>query len=295
MIPRELARKIRYIEITTSKIVNDVLAGEYVSHFKGRGMEFDEVREYQPGDDVKTIDWNVTARTGRPYVKRFVEERELTVVFLVDLSESGGFGSVEKTKNETAAELCALIAFAAIKNNDRVGLVVFTSKVELSIPPGKGTTHVLRLIRELLTFRASEGRARRGGTDIAGALDYAGRVLHKRAVLFLVSDFLASGYERPLRVMGRRHDLIACPVVDRREVELPDVGMVELEDAESGETVIVDTSSPAVRGRYAEEAAIRAASLRSLFRSTGVDAIEIRTDRDYLREVVRFFRSRRRA
>jgi uncharacterized protein (DUF58 family) len=295
MIPRELARKIRYIEITTSKAVNDVLAGEYVSHFKGRGMEFDEVREYQPGDDVRTIDWNVTARTGKPYVKRFVEERELTVVFLVDLSASGSFGSVEKTKNEVAAELCALLAFAAVKNNDRVGLVVFTDRVELFIPPGKGTTHALRLIRELLTFGPPGSRARRAGTDVAGALDFAGRVLHKRAVLFLVSDFQAAGYERPLRVMARRHDLIACPMVDRREVTLPDVGLLELEDAETGETALVDTSSTRVREAYTEAAVVRGEALRSLLRATGVDSIEIRTDRDYLRAVIRFFRSRRSA
>jgi len=295
MIPRELVKKIRYIEIATRKAVNDVLAGEYVSHFKGRGMEFDEVREYQPGDDVKTIDWNVTARTGRPYVKRFVEERELTVVFLVDLSASGGFGSVEKTKNEVAAELCALVAFAAIKNNDRVGLVVFTDRVELSIPPAKGTTHVLRLIRELLTFGPAGGRIAGSRTDIAGALDYVGRVLHKRAVLFLVSDFQAAGFDRALRVMGRRHDLIACPIVDRREVELPDVGMLDLEDAETGERVLIDTSSPKARVQYVAAAAARTSELATIFRSTGVDSIEIRTDRDYLGSVVRFFRARRRA
>lgn len=290
MIPADLARRIRYIEITTSKTVNDVLAGAYVSHFRGRGMEFDEVREYEPGDDVRTIDWNVTARTGRPHVKRYVEERELTVVFLVDLSASGGFGSVEKRKNDVAAELCALLAFAAIKNNDRVGLSIFTDSVELSIPPAKGTTHVLRLIRELLTF-VPRGR----GTDIAAALEYLGRAQTRRAVVFLVSDFQARGFRKPLRVMARKHDFIACPIVDRRETELVDVGLVVLEDAETGERLLLDTHSQAVRAHYAARARERALELQTLLRSTGVDTLEIRTDRDYLQQVVRFFRDRARA
>jgi uncharacterized protein (DUF58 family) len=253
-------------------------------------MEFDEVREYEPGDDVRTIDWNVTARTGRPHVKRYVEERELTVVFLVDLSASGGFGSVEKRKNDVAAELCALLAFAAIKNNDRVGLSIFTDSVELSIPPAKGTTHVLRLIRELLTF-VPRGR----GTDIAAALEYLGRAQTRRAVVFLVSDFQARGFRKPLRVMARKHDFIACPIVDRRETELVDVGLVVLEDAETGERLLLDTHSQAVRAHYAARARERALELQTLLRSTGVDTLEIRTDRDYLQQVVRFFRDRARA
>ena len=290
MIPADLARRIRYIEITTTKTVNDALAGEYITHFKGRGVEFDEVREYQPGDDVRTIDWNVTARTGRPYVKRYVEERELTVLLVVDLSPSGAFGSVEKTKNEVAAELCALLAFAAIKNNDRVGLIIFTDRVELFIPPFKGATHVLRIIRELLTFRPPRGRR----TDVAGALDYLGRVYPKRAVVFLVSDFQTPDFRKPLRAMALRHDLIACPMVDRRETELPDVGLVELEDAETGETILVDTASAAVRQMYRARALERTRALQTLLRTTGVDTLEIQTDRDDLRQVVRFFRERAR-
>jgi uncharacterized protein (DUF58 family) len=289
MIPRELARKIRYIQIYTSKAVNDVLAGEYHSVFKGRGMEFDEVREYAPGDDVRAIDWNVTARTGHPYVKRYVEERELTVLFVVDLSASGAFGSREKLKNEVAAELCALLAFSAIKNNDKVGLIVFTDAVELYIPPKKGVSHVLRLIRDLLDFKPRQTR-----TDIAGALDFLGRVTARRAVVFLVSDFLASGYEKRLRIAARRHDLIAVTISDPRERELPNVGLIDLEDAETGEIVTVDTSSAAARRRYKELARERADKLRGLLDETGIDRIPVITGRDYVRGVVSFFRQRER-
>ena len=289
MIPQELARKIRYIQIYTSKAVNDVLAGEYESVFKGRGMEFDEVREYQPGDDVRTIDWNVTARTGKPFVKRFREERELTVLFLVDLSASGSFGSRRQLKNEVAAEVCAMLAFAAIKNNDKVGLIVFTDHVEMFIPPQKGTRHVLRVVRDILSFRP-----RRVRTDITAALDYLGRVLSRRAVVFLISDFQAEGFARSLRVLNRRHDMIAVSINDPRETALPDVGFLELEDAETGETALIDTGSAAVRKHYALLGATRAAELRALFRSMGVDRIEIETGRDYVPGLVSFFRSRER-
>ena len=289
MISGELARKIRILQITTRKVVNDVLAGEYGSVFKGRGMEFDEVREYMPGDEIRTIDWNVTARTGVPHVKRFVEERELTVMFLVDLSASGQFGSVRKLKNEVAAEFCALLAFSAVKNNDKVGLIVFTDKVELFIPPKKGTRHVLRVIRELLDFRP-----RPASTDISAALDFLGKVTTKRSVVFLVSDFQAEGFEKPMRVIGRRHDLIAVTVVDPREVSLPDVGLVELEDAETGEIVLIDTSSPGVRKRYEKLGRERTSGFRELFSSMGIDQIEVMTDRDYVPGLVRFFRSRER-
>jgi uncharacterized protein (DUF58 family) len=289
MIPRELARQIRYIQIYTTKAVNDVLAGEYHSVFKGRGMEFDEVREYQPGDDVRTIDWNVTARMGHPYVKRYREERELTVMFLVDLSASGAFGSTGKLKNEVAAELCALLAFSAIKNNDKVGLIVFTDQVELSIPPAKGTRHVLRLIRDLLEFRPRQTQ-----TDIAGALEYFGRVTPRRCVAFLVSDFIGQDFEQRLRVLGRRHDIIAVSVTDPREVRLPDVGLIELEDAETGEVVLLDTSSVAVRRRYESLGEERGRLLRDDFRGMGVDQIEVMTDRDYVRSLVAFFHRRER-
>lgn len=287
MIPRELAQKIRYIQISTSKAVNDVLAGEYESVFKGRGMEFDEVREYQPGDDVRSIDWNVTARTGKPFIKRFREERELTVLFVVDLSASGGFGSSGKLKNEIAAELCALLAFAATKNNDKVGLIVFTDHVEKFIPPKKGSRHVLRVIREILSFQP--GRVK---TDIAAALDYVGRVQSRRSVVFLISDFQAEGFEPSLRVLGRRHDMIAVSVGDPREFSLPDVGLLELEDAETGEIVLIDTGSGQVRSEFERLGNESSLKLSALFRSIGVDEIRIRTGQDYLRDLVKFFKSR---
>jgi uncharacterized protein (DUF58 family) len=252
-------------------------------------MEFDEVREYMPGDEIRTIDWNVTARTGTPYVKRFVEERELTVIFLVDLSASGAFGSVRKLKNEVAAEFCSLLAFSAVKNNDKVGLIVFTDQVEMFIPPKKGTRHVLRVIRELLDFKP-----RKASTDLAGALDFLGKVTTKRAVVFLVSDFQAEGFEKPMRVVGRRHDLIAVTVVDPREVRLPDVGLVELEDAETGEMVLIDTSSVSVRKNYERLGREQSARFSELFASMGIDQIEVMTDRDYVPSLVRFFRARER-
>jgi uncharacterized protein (DUF58 family) len=289
MIPKELAKKIRYIQIYTSKVVNDVLAGEYQSVFKGRGMEFDEVREYQVGDDVRSIDWNVTARSGKPFVKRFREERELTVIFLVDLSASGSFGSVKRPKNELAAEICALLAFAAIKNNDKVGLMVFTDHVEMFIPPKKGTRHVLRVIREILSFRPQRTR-----TDITRALDYLGRVQSRRAVVFLISDFQAEGFERSLRVLGRRHDLIAVAVTDPREMALPDVGLIELEDAETGEVALIDTGSRAVRRQYAALALERAARLDETLASTGIDRIRVETGRAYIRDLMTFFKNRER-
>lgn len=289
MIPKELAKKIRFIEIHTKRAVNDVLAGEYHSVFKGRGMEFDEVREYTPGDEIRTIDWNVTARTGQPYVKRYVEERELTVLFVVDLSASGTFGTREKLKNEVAAELCALLAFSAIKNNDKVGLIIFTDIIELYIPPGKGTSHVLRLIRDLLNFKPRQMR-----TDIAQALDYLGRITHRKAVVFLVSDFQAESYEKPLGIVARRHDLIAISITDPREKELPKIGLIGLEDAETGETVVVDSGSFLVRRQYEAITQERAERLAESFRASGVDHIPVLTGRDHVRDLVGFFRARER-
>ncbi len=289
MIPKELAKKIRYIEIYTSKAVNDVLAGEYESVFKGRGMEFDEVREYTPGDEIRTIDWNVTARMGHPYVKRFVEERELTVMFLVDLSASGAFGSVDKTKNEVAAELCALLSFSAVKNNDKVGLIVFTDRTELFVPPKKGLSHVLRLIRDLLNFKPKEVQ-----TNISEGLDYLGRVTHKRCVVFLVSDFQSEGFERPLRILSKRHDLIALSITDPRETVMPDVGLIELEDAETGERVVLDTGSRGVRDEFVRLGRARAHQLRNTFRSMNIDHAEVVSGSDYVKKLVGFFRSRER-
>jgi len=289
MIPKELAKKIRLIQIHTRKAVNDVLAGEYHSVFKGRGMEFDEVREYVPGDEIRSIDWNVTARTGRPHVKRYVEERELTILFVVDLSASGAFGTRERLKNEVAAEICALLAFSAIKNNDKVGLIVFTDAIELYIPPKKGLSHVLRLIRDVLGFRP---RGRR--TDIGQALDFLGRVSHRRAVVFVVSDFQAEGYEKRLRIAAKRHDLIAIPVADPREITLPKAGLIELEDAETGERLLVDSSSPAVRSEYERLGRERLSRLRQMFRLMSVDHIQVVTGEDYVRDLVAFFRARER-
>ena len=290
MIPRELAKKIRYIQIYTSKAVNDVLAGEYESVFKGRGMEFDEVREYAPGDEIRSIDWNVTARMGHPYVKRFVEERELTIMFLVDLSASGAFGTVEKTKNEVAAEICALLAFSAIKNNDKVGLIIFTDTIEMFVPPKKGTSHVLRLIRDLLNFSPRQTK-----TDIAIALNYLGRVLNKRCVAFLVSDFICdTGFEKTLHVLGRRHDLIAVSISDPTEMVLPPVGLIELEDAETGERILIDAGSPGVRRRYQGLTREGRRRLRELFRSAGIDHAELVSGRDHVKDLVRFFRTRER-
>jgi len=288
MIPEELVKKIRYIQIYTSKAVNDSLAGEYESVFKGRGMEFDEVREYQIGDEIRSIDWNVTARMGEPYVKRFVEERELTVIFLVDLSASGQFGSRKQLKNEVAAELCALLSFSAIKNNDKVGLIVFTDQVEMFIPPAKGTRHVLRLIRELLQFQPKQKK-----TDISLAIDYLDRITHKKSVVFLVSDFIGDdGFQKKLRVIGRRHDLIAVSVMDPHEVKLPDVGLIQLEDLETGEMILVDTGSATIRKQYEIYGRERQQELKSLFRSMGIDQIEIFTEGNYVFDLVKFFRTR---
>jgi uncharacterized protein (DUF58 family) len=289
MIPAELAKKIRYIQIYTNKAVNDSLAGEYESLFKGRGMEFQEVREYQVGDDIRTIDWNVTARAGDPYVKLFKEERELTVMFLVDLSASGSFGSTGQVKNEAAAEICALLAFSAIKNNDKVGLIVFTDRVEMFIPPEKGTTHVLRLIRELLNFKPAEGK-----TDLVEGMDYLGRVLHKKSVVFLISDFQSEGFENQLRILGKRHDLIAVSITDPREISMPDIGLIQLEDAETGEMITIDTGSSSFRNRYNQLGNSRMEELKKLFRSMDVDHIDIRTGEDYVFNLVSFFRNRER-
>ncbi len=289
MIPREIIRKIRRIEIRTKRLVNDVFSGEYQSAFKGRGMEFSEVREYLPGDDVRSIDWNVTARTGHPFVKKFEEERELTIMFLVDASASGAFGTVSRTKAELTAELCALLSFSATRNNDRVGLIIFTDRIEKVVPPRKGRTHVLRVVRELLFFRP-EGR----GTDIPLALDYLTSVVKRHAVVFLVSDFLTDGYEPQLTVANRRHDLIAVEVSDPREVELPHLGLVELEDTETGDRFAVDTGSGAFVERFAEVVRRRSEERERTFRRLGVDSVSVSTDRPYVEPLEKFFRTRAR-
>jgi len=289
MIPKELINKIREIQICTSRAVDASFAGQYESVFKGRGMQFDEVREYTPGDDIRTIDWNVTARTGRPYIKRFVEEREMTVMFAVDLSASGDFGTVNKMKNELAAEFCAVLAFAAAKNNDKVGLLIFTDRIELYIPPKKGTRHVLRLIRELLYFKMPKRK-----TDIPRALDYLARVMRKKATVFLVSDFIETDFKKPLSLLNKRHDVIAVSVRDRAEIALPGAGLIEFADAETGEIILVDTSSRGFRNQYSNTSAERFDELRDMLRSVSVDCISISTDKPYIQDLVRFFRMRRR-
>jgi uncharacterized protein (DUF58 family) len=287
MIPKELARKVRHIQFHTSKAVNNLLAGEYKSVFKGRGMELDEVREYQPGDEIRTIDWNITARMGKPFVKRFREERELTVILLVDLSASGNFGSMGRLKNELATNICALLAFAVIRNNDNVGLIAFTDQIEMFIPPRRGTRHVLRIIREILSFQPAQAK-----TDVVCALDYLGRIIRKRSIVFLLSDFEAEGFVRPLRVLSKHHDIIAVVIRDPREMQLTDVGLIEFEDAETGEIALVDTGNLGVCRQYEELGTESALRLRELFRSTGVDYVEMQTDRDYARDLVRFFNAR---
>ncbi len=289
MIPQEVMQQIRRIQIRTSHMVNDILAGQYESVFKGQGMEFREVREYVPGDDIRMIDWNVTARTGAPHVKLLAEERELTVMLMVDASASGRFGSVGRFKNELAAELCAVLAFSAIKNNDKVGLIIFTDQVEYYVPPAKGRKHVLRVIREVLYFEP-KGK----GTNIPGALHFLNGVTRRRAVTFLVSDFMATGFEIPLRIANRRHDVIAVVTSDPRESELPDVGWAAVRDAETGRETLVNTSDPRVREDYAKDARVRARALEQVLQRTQVDAIHVRTDRSYVEEIYRFFRMRER-
>jgi uncharacterized protein (DUF58 family) len=289
MLPAEILRKVRRIEIRTNRLVDQSLAGEYHSVFKGRGMEFSEVREYQFGDDIRSIDWNVTSRMGHPYVKRFVEERELTVILLVDFSASGDFGTQRQFKREIAAEICALLAFSAIKNNDRVGLIAFTDRIETHLSPRKGKDHVLRVIREVLYFQP-EGR----GTDIGMALQTLLRTITKRSVVFLVSDFLDDRFDQPLRVTARKHDLIAITMTDPREEDLPPIGLMELEDAETGERVVIDSSDRRTREHLRRWAAARRVRREALFRSIGIDALELFTDRPYDVPLVRFFHRRAR-
>jgi len=289
MIPQELIKKIKQIQIYTSRMVDASFAGQYESVFKGRGMQFDEVREYTPGDDIRTIDWNVTARTGKPYIKRFVEEREMTVMFVVDLSASGDFGTVNKAKNELAAEFCAVLAFAAAKNNDKVGLLIFTDRIELYIPPKKGISHMLRLIRELMCFEMPKRK-----TNISGALDYLAKVVRKKATVFLVSDFIETDFKKPLSLLNKRHDVIAAVVRDKAEVMLPGIGLIEFSDAETGETIFIDTSSRKFRDQYSNTAAQRFDELKSMLRTINVDCVSISTDKPYIQDLVRFFHMRHR-
>jgi uncharacterized protein (DUF58 family) len=292
MLPRELIKKIRRIEIVTARQAQNQLAGAYHSVFKGLGMAFSEVRQYQPGDDVRMIDWNVTARSGEPHVKLFVEEREMTVMLLVDMSGSLEFGSREQAKREVAAELAALLAFSAIKNNDRIGLIIFTDRVEKFVPPKKGRKHVLALITEILTFRP-ESR----GTNLATGLEFLGRVARRRSVAFLISDFTVDGgiaaYDKPLRIAQRKHDVIPVTIADPMAEELPNVGIVYLEDLETGEVIAFDSGGPG-RARYASMVAAARREREGLFRRLNMDFVNVRTDQPYVGALVAFFRARER-
>jgi uncharacterized protein (DUF58 family) len=289
MLTSEQLKAVRKIQIRTSHLVSDLFAGQYQSVFKGRGMEFAEVRHYLPGDDVRTIDWNVTARTGVPHVKRFVEERELTVMLLVDASASTHFGTVKQLKSEMAAEMAALFAFSAITNNDKVGLLMFSDHVELALPPKKGTRHVLRVIREVLSF-APQGH----GTDIAAALEHLNRVTKRRCVTFVISDFLDTGARLALKIANRRHDVIAVVLDDPRDLALPDVGLIALQDAETGEQILLDTGDSRLRREFEQRAAAARRDRERMLRGVDVDAVVVRTDRPYTEALLRFFRMRER-
>ena len=287
MIPKDVLAKIRQIEIKTGRLVNDVFSGQYESVFKGRGMEFSEVREYLPGDDIRTIDWNVTARYGRPFVKKFIEERELTIILVVDASASGQFGTVEKFKSEIAAEIGAVLAFSALRNNDKVGMLIFTDRVEKYIAPKKGRQHILRLIREILYFKPSEKN-----TDIAAALEYLNEILKRRAVVFVISDFQDTGYEKIIAIANKRHDVIALDLVDPREKELPPVGYVSLEDAETGETVTVNTLRSGMRETFSRNQAEETERRKKYFQTVNIDRIALDTGKSYVEPLISFFRSR---
>ena len=288
---KELMAKVGKIRILTNKLIDDQLSGDYHSTFKGQGVEFDEVRPYVAGDDVRTIDWNVTARTGVPFIKRFSEERELTVMFMVDVSGSQSYGSVQRSKAELAAEVSSLLALTAIRNQDKIGLILFSDKIVKYIPPRKGRQSVMRLVREVL---AAEDDAT-GGTDIAGALRFLNGVQKRRAVVFLVFDFLtaqSADYEKLLRVVARRHDVICIPVSDPAEAELPNVGLAELEDPESGELVLVDTADPSVRRQFAAVAKSETEHRDRFFARSGIDNVPVATDRPYIQSIRALFKRR---
>lgn len=288
MIPNDILAKVRQIEIYTHRLVNDVMAGSYHSTFKGRGMEFEDVREYNPGDDVRSIDWNVTARTGVPYIKRFREERELTVMLMVDLSGSTDFGTAGQTKGELAAEICALLAFSAIKNNDRVGLLIFTDRVEKFIPPKKGKNHVLRVVREVLFHKPMHR-----GTEVGAAVEHVMKVLKRKSVVFLLSDFIpGTRLRRPLSALNNRHDLIALRITDAREQEMPAMGLVQFQDPETGEVLFVDTFNADFRRRFAEVTGAVAQEVKHLFKQLKIDSVDVRTGEPYLEAMVQLFKKR---
>ena len=289
MNTKDIIKKIRRIEISTNRLVTNIFAGEYESAFKGRGMEFDEVREYQHGDEVRTIDWNVTAKMGHPFVKKFVEERELIMILLVDVSGSTEFGTYQQKKSDIIAEISALLAFAAIKNNDKVGLICFTDQVELFIPPRKGKKHVLRLIRDILYCEP-----KRVTTDLGEALSFLERIQKRKSVVFLISDFRDNNYEKPLKRINPRHDLVAISVADRRETEFPDVGLIELEDTETGEIILFDSSSTKTRHHFQKKNLDEINKRKKNFLKNKIDNIEIYADQPYTQSLIHFFQYRHR-
>lgn len=283
----ELLKKVRKIEIKTRGLSNQIFSGEYHSAFKGRGMAFSEVREYIPGDDIRNIDWNVTARFNHPFVKVFEEERELTVMLLVDISASGDFGTRKLFKRELITELCAVLSFSAIQNNDKIGVIFFSDKIEKFIPPKKGKTHILRIIRELINFKP-EGK----GTDIGQALRYFTNMIKKRSIAFLISDFKCEGYTDPLKVASRKHDLVAIRIYDQREAELPDIGLVRMQDSETGKLMWVDTSRKAVRNDYRNHWLLTQKETDQIFARSGVDYVKIATDQNYIQPLINLFKKR---
>jgi uncharacterized protein (DUF58 family) len=287
MLNRELLKKVKKIELSTRHLVNEVFGGEYHSVFKGRGMEFAEVREYMPGDEIRTIDWNVSARTGVPYVKLFEEERELTVMLMIDASASGAFGTRGQMKRTLAAELSAVLAFSAVKNNDKVGLLIFTDEVEKFVPPRKGQSHVLRVIREVLDYEPKHS-----GTNISNALEYMNRVLRKRSVVFMISDFMDRDYEKPVRQASRRHDMLSFHLHDPWEINLPDVGLVQVHDSETGQTALVNTGNRKLREEYEQKARERFAALETFFKTNGLDYLSVSTDVPYVDPLISFFKRR---
>lgn len=287
MIPKEILQQIRKIEIRSGKLVNEIFAGQYSSVFKGRGMEFAEVREYMPGDDIRTIDWNVTARYGRPFIKKFVEERELTVILLIDASASQKFGTQDKFKSELTAEISSILAFSAIKNNDRVGMVMFTDKIEKVIRPKKGRNHILRLIREALYFKP-EGK----GTDITLALQYLNELWRRKAVVFLLSDFEDTNFEAALKITGKRHDLVAININDPREQIFPEAGLLELDDAETGKRICIDTSDKLFMNEYKKRKEKQKEEIKRLFAKAGIDNIAVSTGTPYIMPLIQFFKQR---
>lgn len=287
MIPKEVLKQVKYIEIRATRLVNDLFGGEYESVFKGRGIEFSEVREYIPGDDIRTIDWNVTARSQHPFVKKFVEERELTVVFVVDGSRSLHFGSSEKFKATIAAEIAGLLALSAVKNNDKVGLLIHTDQIEKYVPPKKGRSHVLRVVREILYFKPQAKQ-----TNLRIVLEHLYRILTRSAVIFVISDFIDSGYEKALKILHQKHDLIAIQIIDPREETLPECGWIELEDSETGERILINSNDHKFHEHYTAQAVRRQEQLNLLFKLTGIDAIKITAGTSYIEPLIKFFRLR---